>query len=142
VGAITALVIFIVAKAGVPVIADAAKVGGEAPINPYFVSFLAILSGLLSENAIASVQAQGAKFFGPNVSGEPARWARTNLTDLLQGPELTLKAIGDYLETTEDMTKSILQGKVQATPDQQKTISLYLRHQVRDLFSDLPPPEN
>jgi hypothetical protein len=51
VGAITALGIFIVAKAGVPVITDASRLGGDAPINPYFVSFLAIISGLMSENA-------------------------------------------------------------------------------------------
>jgi hypothetical protein len=139
VGAITALVIFIVAKAGVPVIADASKLGGEAPINPYFVSFLAILSGLLSENAIASVQAQGAKFFGPDVPGAPDRWARNNLNDLLQAPELSLKKLCEYLGTTEDVTKSILAGKAKATSDQQKTISIYLRREVRDLFSDLPP---
>jgi hypothetical protein len=63
VGAITALVIFIVTKAGVPVITDASRLGGDAPINPYFVSFLAIISGLMSENAILSIQAQGTRFF-------------------------------------------------------------------------------
>jgi hypothetical protein len=40
VGAVTALAIFIVAKAGVPIIADASRLGGDASINPYFVSFL------------------------------------------------------------------------------------------------------
>ncbi|MGA2892692.1 MAG: hypothetical protein ABSE22_07470, partial [Xanthobacteraceae bacterium] len=63
VGAITALVIFIVSKAGVPVITDTTKLGGDAPINPYFVSFLAIISGLLSEQAIVTVQNQGARLF-------------------------------------------------------------------------------
>ena len=72
VGAITALVIFIVAKAGVPVIADASRLGGDAPINPYFVSFLAIISGLMSENAIMMVQAQGAKFFATGNGCRPA----------------------------------------------------------------------
>jgi hypothetical protein len=73
VGAVTALVIFIVTKAGVPVIADASKLGGDAPINPYFVSFLAIISGLMSENAIAFIQAKGAKFFGTNASAAPSQ---------------------------------------------------------------------
>jgi hypothetical protein len=139
VGAITALVIFIVAKAGIPVIADATKLGGEAPINPYFVSFIAILSGLLSENAIASVQAQGTKFFGSNLPAAPDRWAREDLNILVIQPDLSLKAIGDYLGTTEDVTKSILSGKSKATAEQQKTISIYLRRPVRDLFSDMPP---
>jgi hypothetical protein len=109
-------VIFIVAKAGVPVIADASKLGGEAPINPYFVSFIAIISGLMSENAIASVQARGAKFFGSDAG--PDRWAREDLNNLLLPPDLSLKALGDYLGTTEDATKSILSGKVQASADQ------------------------
>ena len=65
--------IFIVTKAGVPVIADASKLGGDAPINPYFVSFLAIISGLMSENAIAFIQAKGAKFFGTNASAAPSQ---------------------------------------------------------------------
>jgi hypothetical protein len=139
VGAITALVIFIVAKAGVPVIADASKLGGEAPINPYFVSFIAIISGLMSENAIASVQAKGAKFFGSDASGEPDRWARDDLNARLQTPELSLKGVGDFLGTTDEVTKSLLAGKTQASGEQQKTIALYLRTPVRDLFSDMPP---
>src|SRR5262249_28735805 len=81
VGAITALVIFIVAKAGVPIIADASRMGGDAPISPYFVSFLAIISGLLSENAILSVQTQGARFFAQEAPAEPARWARRDLRE-------------------------------------------------------------
>ena len=44
-GAITALVMFIVAKAGVPVVTDASRLGGDAPINPHFVAFLAITQG-------------------------------------------------------------------------------------------------
>ena len=139
VGAITALVIFIVTKASVPVVTDASKLGGEAPINPYFVSFLAILSGLMSENAIASVQAKGAKFFGSNGSDGPARWARTDLNLRLQGPELSLDSLSDYLGSTKDVTKSILVGKMEATPIQQKAIAIYLRGEIRELFSDLPP---
>ncbi|MFH7813350.1 hypothetical protein ACH0C8_15675, partial [Acetobacter lovaniensis] len=69
VGAMTALVIFIVAKAGVPVIADTSRLGGDAPINPYLVSFLAIISGLLSENAIANIQAQGRRYLGADGGG-------------------------------------------------------------------------
>lgn len=139
VGAITALIIFIVAKAGVPVIADASKLGGEAPINPYFVSFIAILSGLMSENAIVSVQEKGAAFFGAGTSAGPDRWAREDLNASLAAPDLTLKAMSEFLGVPEDMTKSILAGKTQATAEAQKTIALYLRRPIRDLFSDMPP---
>src|SRR3981189_2099198 len=81
VGAITALVIFIVAKAGVPVVTDASRLGGDAPINTHFVSLPPIIWGLMSENAIRSVQTQGARFFAPETVPDQLRWARFDLHD-------------------------------------------------------------
>jgi hypothetical protein len=75
VGAIAALVIFVVAKAGVPVITDTSKIGGDAPINPYFVSFIAIISGLLSERAVAFNQKSGRAFFRTQDTGRPQQMA-------------------------------------------------------------------
>src|SRR5262249_60323342 len=68
-GAITALVMFIVAKAGVPVVTDASRLGGDAPIKPHFVAFLAIISGLLSEWALANVHRKAAKLTRPGSAG-------------------------------------------------------------------------
>ena len=78
-GVITAFVIFIVAKAGIPLIADPSRVGANAPINPYFISFLAIISGLLSERALAALLRLGSSYFRETDTGEPARWARSDL---------------------------------------------------------------
>lgn len=139
VGAITALVIFIVAKAGVPVIADASRFGGEAPINPYLVSFLAIISGLLSENAIASVQAQGAKFFGTGTDG-PDRWMRTDLSGELQAQKLSLSDLAHYLGISEDTAAGKIKGDDKIEPAEQKVIAIYLRRSPRDIFTDIPPP--
>jgi hypothetical protein len=139
VGAITALVIFIVAKAGVPVIADATKFGGEAPINPYLVSFLAIISGLLSENAIASVQAQGARFFGAGTDG-PDRWARSDLGTELQAQNLSLTTLAVYLDETEKVVLAQLKGDEKIASAQQKVIAIYLRRDPRDIYTDIPPP--
>jgi hypothetical protein len=138
-GAVTALIIFIVAKAGVPIIADASKLGGDAPINPYFVSFLAIISGLLSENAVVSVQAYGARFFGPSSTDEPARWARSDLTTAIKDQHLAIDTIAVYLSTTASTAEAILQGQEKADATQQKIISIFLREDPRDLFTDIPP---
>ena len=62
-GVITAFVIFIVAKAGIPLIADSTRLGANAPINPYFISFLAIISGMLSERALVSLTRIGSNYF-------------------------------------------------------------------------------
>lgn len=138
VGAITALVIFIVSKAGIPVIADTSKLGGDAPINPYFVSFLAIISGLLSERAIVTVQNQGERFFASGTES-PDRWARDDLTPRLQSQSVTTQALADYLHSTESNTASILRGEEKANAEQQRTIAIFLRSTVRDLFTDMPP---
>jgi predicted nucleic acid-binding Zn-ribbon protein len=139
VGAITALVIFIVAKAGVPVVADTSRLGGDAPINPYLVSFLAIISGLLSENAIASVQAQGAKFFGAGTDG-PDRWTRSDLTGDLQAQNLSLTDLAAYLGVGEDVAAAQLKGEAKIAAAQQKVIAIYLRRNPRDIYTDIPPP--
>jgi transcriptional regulator with XRE-family HTH domain len=138
VGAIAALVIFIVAKAGIPVIADASKLSGDAPINPYFISFLAIITGLLSERAIITVQNQGERFFSSGTS-EPARWARVDLEPDMQQQNLTAKTLADYLGIPEADVKKILRGQERADFAQQRTIAIYLRRSIRDLFTDIPP---
>jgi hypothetical protein len=138
VGAMTALVIFIVAKAGVPVIADPSRLGGETPINPYFVSFLAVVSGLLSENAIANIQAQGARLFGPGGAG-PDRWARTDLSPDLEAQGLSVAKLAEHLEVSEEVAKAMLAGQKEMNTAQQKIVAIYLRRDPRDIFTDIPP---
>jgi phage shock protein A len=139
VGAIAALVIFVVAKAGVPLVTDASKIGGDAPINPYFISFLAIISGLLSERAIASVQAQGGRFFGSEPPDEPRRWIKDDLSAEMQSQNLSAKALAAYLGMEEEGVESIVKGLQTADAEQQKVIAIYLRRNKRDIFTDMPP---
>ncbi|AWM03728.2 hypothetical protein [Bradyrhizobium amphicarpaeae] len=138
VGAITALVIFIVAKAGVPIIADASRLSGDAPINPYFVSFLAIISGLLSEQAIITVQNQGRRIFATG-KAEPDRWVRVSLDPTLNDQNLTVEQLASYLSVPTDAANSIIKGESKADAEQQKAIAIFLRKSVRDLFTDMPP---
>jgi hypothetical protein len=138
VGAITALAIFIVAKAGVPVIADASRLGGDAAINPYFVSFLAIVSGLLSENALASIEAQGKRFFGAG-SSEPDRWAQTDLTADATKEGLSIKELAAYLDDSESVTTAMLKGDDKIEPSKQHVIAVYLRRPAREIFTDMAP---
>jgi hypothetical protein len=139
-GAITALVMFIVAKAGVPVITDASRLGGDAPINPYFVAFLAIVSGLLSENALANVQQQGEKLLGQGAAG-PDRWARRDLTPELEAqPALSLATLASHLGVSATIAAAMLKGEQKLDPEAQKLTAIYLRGDQRDLFTDMPPP--
>jgi hypothetical protein len=138
VGAVAALVIFVVAKAGVPLVTDASRMGGDTPINPYFVSFLAIISGLMSERAIQAVRVQGGRFFGQE---ERSRWIRdaNELTNEMNKQSLSSKNLADCLGIEEKVAKSIIGGTQNADDEQQKLIAIYLRKNVRDIFTDIPP---
>jgi hypothetical protein len=138
-GGVTALVIFIVAKAGVPIVADASRLGGDAPINPYFISFLAIISGLLSEQAIASVQAKGAQFFPANPAIDIQRWVRDDLTQKASSDGNSIADLAAYLDLDPKVTADLLDGSAPATEIQQRTIAAYLHGSSRDLFTDLAP---
>jgi hypothetical protein len=140
VGALAALIIFIAAKVGVPVIADAARTGSDASINPYFVSFLAIISGLLSENAIANIQAQGTRLLGQAGMQGQVRWSRRDLTPDLQKQNITITTLADHLEETDEKATAMLKGTESITQPQQKIIALALRADARDLFTDIAPP--
>jgi hypothetical protein len=141
VGAITALVIFIVAKAGVPVIADASKLGGDAAINPYFVSFLAIISGLMSENAIASVQNQGARFFGAENAVEPPRWARLDLRPAFTAANRDPEKVKRLLQVKDEEFEGWVSGKDPMPANAQMIIAGVLQTPARDLFTDIPPDQ-
>jgi hypothetical protein len=141
VGAITALVIFIVAKAGVPVIADASRLGGDAPINPYFVSFLAIISGLMSENAIMMVQAQGAKFFATETAADPQRWARFDLHDTFAKANRSPNNVRQLLNAEDAQFEGWISGKDALPGAAQTMIAGVLGMSQRELFTDIPPDD-
>jgi hypothetical protein len=141
VGAITALVIFIVAKAGVPIIADASRLGGDAPINPYFVSFLAIISGLMSEDAILSVQTQGARFFAPESTPEQLRWARSDLREAFRTANRNPDNVKQLLGAEDSQFDAWMSGKEPLPGSAQVMIAGVLETPRRDLFTDLPPQE-
>jgi hypothetical protein len=141
VGAITALVIFIVAKAGVPVIADASRLGGDAPINPYFVSFLAIIAGLMSESAIISIQTQGARFFAPETPPEQMRWARSDLVENFKAANRDPDKVARLLNVDISQFNEWISGRQAIPANAQTMISGVLEIPRRDLFTDLPPEE-
>ena len=141
VGAITALVIFIVAKAGVPVIADATRLGGDAPINPYLVAFLAIISGLMSENAILAVQAQGARFFAPEAVPDQLRWARNDLHDAFTKANRSPDNVKRLLKADDNEFAEWISGKKAMPTSAQTMIAGVLEMPARELFTDIAPDD-
>jgi len=139
VGAITALIIFIVSKAGIPLVADTSRMAEETPINPYLVSFLAIISGLMSENAIMSVQNRATKLFGANTPSEPERWARTDLHKAFELAKRNPESVRQLLAASPDEFNGWISGTSALPVEAQTLIAGVLGLSRRDLFTDFPP---
>ena len=58
-GFIVAITVFILVHAGVLVVATPSTQSADSTLSPYFVSFLGIISGLLAQNAVETIQNTG-----------------------------------------------------------------------------------
>ena len=143
-GAITALAVYILAKAGVLVISAPSSEESGADLSPFFVSFLGIVSGLLAEQALDTIQKAGANWFADSGTVGRARWAH-GLKAALGGDDPakadeTAKRTADLADTigvaAETMQEWVDERK--PVPSQfQVLIAAYLHMSPRDLFSDM-----
>lgn len=138
-GVVTAFVVFIVAKAGIPLIADPSRVGTNTAINPYFISFLAIISGLLSERALVALVSVGSNYFRGSDAGEPPRWARVNLVEQFKQAHRDPDNLRKLLKTKDSEWSDWMQGKEPMPPNVQTMIAGVLEKPRRELFTDIPP---
>lgn len=138
-GAVLAIVMFIIAKAGVPILADTGKMGGNAPLNPYFISLLAIVSGLMSDRSMAAIRGVATSML-QNVGGTDysQRYSRIVLDDVLKSINRDVAGLAQLLEISTDETEKLFSGNDKIPPPQQKLIAAYLGRPSRELFSDLP----
>jgi hypothetical protein len=137
-GAVTAIVVFIIAKAGIPILADTSKLGGASPINPYFISFLAIVSGLMSDRALETIRNIASNLLRSGSAALTARYARVNIDEALKSAGRTVEGLARVLGRSTEETKKLFSGKDLVQPDEQKLIGAYLDLSSRDLFSDEP----
>lgn len=136
-GAITALTIFVLANAGLPVLADTIR-SGQTNVNPYFVSFIAIVSGLMTERALAAIQSAGASVLKDAGTVNRDRFAREGVIETV--PESERSELRQTLDMDEEKFAGFTSGKSAVDPHQQAVAAAFLRRPIRDLFSDLPAP--
>lgn len=135
VGGMSAFIILIFFKAG-----QLTLTAGESNdvLSPFFLSFVGIISGLLSERAYARMSEVGHNFF--TVTEERMRWG-IHLEQQMEQAGLSLDDIMHHLEMGEKKAKLLMSGKAPATIAQQKLIAANLRRDLRELFTDVPPAE-
>jgi len=133
VGAMSAFIIFVFVRAG-----QLTLTSGDTSqqLNPFVLSFLGIISGLLSERAYARMAQVGSNFF--RTDDDISRFGIA-LRPAMEQAGLGQPELARYLELSDDDTASIVDGKAAANPLQQRLIAASLRRNIRELFTDLPP---
>ena len=136
-GGITAFAVYILAKAGVLIIADFGSESGSA-ISPYFVSFIGLVSGMLSENALATIERTGSTWFKESDSGVK-RWG-INLQERCQEFGISNEDLSNLTGFSLHVIEGWVDGSRRVDPLSQRLISARMNLPVRELFSDMPPP--
>ena len=129
----SAFIIFIFLNAGqLTLTAD----GTAAKLNPFVLSFVGIISGLLSERAYARISDVGSNFF--KVDTGVSRWG-ARLRDAMTENGVTSADLARHLQTSEEEINRIADESIAATFEQQRLIAACLRMPIRDVFSDTAP---
>jgi hypothetical protein len=133
VGAMSAFIIFVFIKAG-----QLTLTAGNAsePLNPFVLSFVGIISGLLSERAYSRMAEVGGNFF--KVDEDKSRYG-IGLRAALEQSDLGEPELAGYLKLSEEETAAIVDGRAAASPLHQQLVAAGLRRSIREIFTDLPP---
>ncbi len=137
-GMITALAIYIISKAGL-VVASASMGGGETAneLNPFFISFLAIVSGLMSEQAFRKLHNAGMEFF--KVEDKDARRWGVGLAENIQKRGKALESFAESAGVTVNKAREWVEERAPAPPHIQQYFAVWLDASPRRLFTDQPP---
>lgn len=136
VGGMSAFIILIFLKAG-----QLTLTAGETKdeLSPFVLSFVGIISGLLSERAYSRMAEVGGSVF--QVQERNMRWG-INLTTALAVAGVPVETVGRYLGLETADAEEIVLGKAPADPSQQRLIAALLRAETREVFTDIPPAES
>lgn len=136
VGSMSAFVIFVVVKAGQITITAGT---GDEPLSPFFLSFVGIVSGLLSERAYTRVSEIGSRFL--SVDQEEPRWG-IRLAEALEKSDLATRELAEMIGVSDKSMENVINGSAPASRAQQKLIAVALRNRPNELFTDIPPDTN
>lgn len=133
IGSMSAFIILIFISAG-----QLTLTAGDAQdsLNPFVLSFVGIISGLLSERAYTRISEVGSSFFAVD-DGQP-RWGY-RLREALESVGVSIPELARHLGTTEEEAGRIVSESTTATLTQQRLIAACVRRNVRELFTDVPP---
>jgi len=135
-GAVTGFAIFVLAKAGVLVISDAGTEGG-AYLSPFFVSFLGLISGLLSVDALDTMTDIGKKWFSSSKGTE--RWC-VDGGDIISDDE-KIGTLAVLAGVPDELFREWLRCEKPVPEYGQKIISAAQTKPQGTIFTDIQPPK-
>jgi hypothetical protein len=135
-GAITALSVYILAKAGVLIVSTPADASSGVGLSPFFVSFLGIISGLLAEQALDTIQTAGRNWFASSPKTGTDRWA-----DKIKGliADKDKAPLANALGVSAEVLDGWIDQKAPVPERAQAVIAAWLKTPPRDLFTDIAP---
>lgn len=142
-GMVTAVAIFILVKAGQITISDVGVADGvEENLNPFFISFLAIISGLLSEQAIERIRTAGISIFRGEArdEGQQDRWA-VGLKAAIEAQNKNITDLAPYVDAPLETVMAWANEDEAVPPEKQSIIASWMNVPVRQLFTDLKPAQ-
>ncbi len=136
-GAITALAVLILLKAGQLTITNASVGEDNESLNPFFISFIAIISGFLSVQAHDRIRRAGATIFGTSKKLPVSRWLLNSRLKNLESKDLS--SLASYLSVSEEKVKKWFDLEEAVPESYQPIVAAWLDEPPQILFTDLRP---
>lgn len=137
-GLISALIIYVLFRAGFIAITDQRNNTGSTSLSPFIVAVVAVGAGLLSERAVAVFRQKASSFLGIGEEAETARWA-VNLRAELDRQDMTAAALAERINVAEDLVERWIAEENRVPPSYQTQIAAALNLPARNLFTDERP---
>lgn len=134
-GMATALVIFVFLQTGLA-LTEGALTGPSDTINPFLIAFLAIVSGLLSWQAIERIERWGTRLFGTEAI---QRWAYGLKGTFAVRSDKTVDDLAAFLNESKEKIQRWMEEREPVPADVQDKITAWFNIDRRHLFSDQPP---
>ena len=136
-GAITALAVLILLKAGQLTITNASVGSNTESLNPFFISFLALISGFLSVQAHDRIRRAGAAIFGASQHPSVSRWLVESRMKSLGSKDLV--SLASYLGISKEKVQKWFDLQEAVPESAQPIVSAWLDEPQQILFTDLSP---
>lgn len=143
-GLVCAILLFILFRSGVVVISGAGVQTTESsPLSPYFVAFMAIGAGLLSDQVLQAFRNAARSVIGDGALRQPSRWA-VWLQEAIDGSAragctLTPQQIASRIGVDVPRLESWLALQSATQPEYQERLSILLGVPGYRMFTDIDP---